>query len=392
MDFLRRIPLAWCNLTHDRRRCLVCVAGVTFAVFLLFVELGFWNALLDSSSLVIDHLNGELVVVSKARESLAQRVTFPRQRLEQARMVEGVKDAYPLYLETLSAMWKNTENEDTLTPISYPIRVIAFDPTQPVFQIDGLSQYQTELVQPSNVLFDKRSKADYGRRGPGVDRELSGHQVHVVGTFTLGTDFTTDGNVIMSEVNYARLFPLPENPATTLSHVDLGVIQLRPGVAVREIQAALRQELPEDVEIYTRAEYARKEQRFWQRATPIGFIFQLGLVMGFIVGAVICYQIVSSDVSDQLAEFATLKAIGYHGWYLNLVVVQEALWLALLGFVPGLCFSLLFYWGLAEWNGLPMRLTFARAGFILALTIGMCVVSGMFAVRKVQTADPAEVF
>jgi putative ABC transport system permease protein len=111
-----------------------------------------------------------------------------------------------------------------------------------------------------------------------------------------------------------------------------------------------------------------------------------------VVGMVICYQVLSSDVADHLAEYATLKAIGYPNRYLGMVVLQEALLLAVAGFVPGLACSWLLYQLLSALTDLPMELTWFRIGFVLFLTIVMCAASGLLALRKALEVDPAEVF
>jgi putative ABC transport system permease protein len=110
------------------------------------------------------------------------------------------------------------------------------------------------------------------------------------------------------------------------------------------------------------------------------------------VGVIICYQILFTDVVDHLPQFATLKAIGYHGGFLVRVVLGESLCLALLGFVPGLGLSAVLYAMVDALTGLPMVLTVWRGGLVLALTVAMCLLSGLIAVRKVVAADPADVF
>jgi putative ABC transport system permease protein len=131
---------------------------------------------------------------------------------------------------------------------------------------------------------------------------------------------------------------------------------------------------------------------FWQSSTPTGFVFTLGLIMGFVVGVVICYQILSTDVADHLPEYATLKAIGYTDRYLTGVVLREGLLLALLGYLPALGLSWLLYRLLGAWTGLPLVMTAGRAGFVLLLATVMCAFSGFLALRRVRAADPAEVF
>jgi putative ABC transport system permease protein len=387
-----RVPLAWLNLAHDKRRLLVRVLGVAFAVFLMFVELGFYNALLDAPVQLIQQFNGEIIVVSKARYAMGIKEPFTTHRLAQACMARGVRAAYPVYLEYTASWWKDTGVSEAKRPSSLLIRVIAFNPDQPVLSNPDVNAHRADLKILYNVMLDRKSKRPYGVVEPGIDRELAQHTVHVADTFKLGTDFTSDGSVVMSDLTYAHLFPNELAPDATLSLADVGVVRIEPGSDVETVRRAVREILPDDVNVYTKEEFIQVERTYWRKATPVGFIFQFGLFMGFIVGSVICYQIISTDVAEHLPEYATLKAIGYGDWFLSTVVLREALWLAVLGFVPGIALSWLLYHGLDAWVGLPMRLTPLRILLILALTTAMCVASGLLALRKVRTADPAEVF
>lgn len=174
--------------------------------------------------------------------------------------------------------------------------------------------------------------------------------------------------------------------------MDVGLVKLAAHADAAAVKSALRSALPDDVAVLTLEEFVEQEKDFWGNTTPIGFVFGLGMVMGFIIGAGICYQILSSDVGDHQAEYATLKAIGYRNRHLTWVILQEALLLAVLGFLPGIALGWLLYAAVAGWTGLPMRLTLARSLLILVLTLLMCALSGVIALRKVHTADPAEVF
>jgi putative ABC transport system permease protein len=384
---LQRVPLAWLNLTHDKWRFLTSLAGVTFAVVLMCMELGFWNALLDSVAELIGRFGGELVIVNKTRYSLLVPETFPRDRIYQALGAEGVGHAWPLYIENNFSLYKNLQSKKPDESPTHAIRVLGFNPHAGVLNIPEAAAHARELMLPDTVLLDVQSRPYFGRYKPDLRPELAGRSIHVVGAFSLGTDFLASGTLATSEDNFARLLPMRD-----LGQVDVGIVKLRPGADRAAVLAALRARLPDDVVVMTREAFTRQEQRFWQSSTPIGFIFLVGLVMGFVVGVVICYQILSADVTAHLREFATLKTIGYHDRYLTWVVIQEALWLSLVSFVPGVALSLLLYGVLEEWTGLPMRLTVGRGAFVLALTIGMCLLSGLFAIRKVKSADPAEGF
>ncbi|MFL5342672.1 MAG: ABC transporter permease DevC [Gemmataceae bacterium] len=399
MPLTKRVPVAWLNLTHSVRRFLLSVLGISFAVVLMLVELGFWRALLDSQTALINSVDADLFLVPASMSTITDGQTLPLTRIDQARAVPGVGWAQPLYLRDFPFVWKNREDVGVL---QWPIRVIAFqpDPAHPAFREDrmpGFAASQALLRPPRTALLDERSKSVYDAvkswrdGGPppiGVEREIGGKTVRIVGFFRLGTDFTTDGNLLMSAENLPDFLPERE----PLQAMTLGLVKLADGADPGTVREAVRRVMPPDTRVLTRSELAGEETGFWTNSTPVGFIFTLGLAVGFIVGVVICYQILSTEVTDHLAEFATLKAIGYHDRYIAGVVLQEALLLSLLGFAAGLALGWPLYLVLQDKTGLPMTVTLGRAGLILALTVLMCVVSGFLALRRVRTADPAEVF
>lgn len=387
-----RIPLAWKNLTHDRRRLLAAVAGIGFAVVLMFMQTGFKNALFDSTVQVLEKLDADLVLVARARYALPANQTFNIGRIYQARSCEGVLAAYPLYIERPRAVWKQPGAR------GYPIRVLACDPSEPVLLIPELAAYSEALKQPGAALCDEKNKSVYGppgRRTPwnqwrGVT--LAGRSVRLVGGFRLGTDFANDGNLFMNTENFAKFFPSRRPGGDPLEVVDLGVVKLQRDADPQEVKTRLIERLPNDVAVLTKAEMVARERNFWRRSTPIGYIFMIGTLIGFLVGVVICYQIIHADVGDHLAEFATLKAMGYPNRYFVSFVLAESVYLSLLSFIPGMLLSLGLYAALARWTGLLMILNVPRAASVLLLTLAMCVVSGCLAMRKVLAADPAELF
>ena len=384
---MRRTPLAWLNLTHNRRRLGLALAGVGFAVLLMCMELSFRQALFDSTVAVIRQMNADLIITSRAKYTIIVRETFSRRRLVQARACDAVVGAWPLYIETHRSNLKNRMTGEAL-----PIRVLAYNPDDPVFNNSEVERHLRDLRLPDRVLFDRKSKPEYGPIVPGGEPiELAGHSIEVVGLFSLGTDFANDGNLITSDQTYQRLFPTPggDDP---LDAIDIGLVKLKPGRDSRESQSDLRGRLPDDVVVLTRQEFEDQERRFWETSTPIGYIFWLGTLMGFIVGSVICYQILYTDVADHLPEFATLKAMGYGNRYFVWVILQEAVLLSLLGFVPGVASSEIICRVVAMLTGLKVGVHAATALVVLLMSVTMCVVSGCLTVRKVMEVDPADLF
>jgi putative ABC transport system permease protein len=172
----------------------------------------------------------------------------------------------------------------------------------------------------------------------------------------------------------------------------MGIVSVSPGADVAKVRQLVDDILDDRVLVRTRLEFRSQEVRFWDESTPIGIIFAAGKVIGFVVGMVICYQVIYSDISDHMPEFATLKAMGYSTAYFLRLIVVEAVLLSLIGFVPGMLVSLGLYSVLSESTGLLLSMTWESVGFVLALTLGMCIASGLLAVRKLLAADPANLF
>ncbi len=397
MTHSHKTPLAWKNLTHDWRRLTVAVAGIAFAVLLMFTQVGFQNALFDSQVKLIDDLQGDFFIVSKAKYTLAAEKRFSISRIHQARSCSGVSGAYPIYWElTTSVLRQIHEGQGNR---GYPIRSLGFFLDDPIFKSQRIVDQVARLRAPGTALFDVKSKPEKFNFPRQDDvalsqelTELGGKKLTLVGTFDLGTDFAHDGNLVMSAESFADYFPYRKRFGDPLSVVDVGAIHRLPDFSHDEVLGRLRQTLDGDVEILTRADFRAQEIGFWDKSTPIGTVFLAGKLIGFVVGMVICYQVIYSDIADHMPEFATLKAMGYSPAYFIRLIVVEALLLSLVGFVPGAMVSRVLYGWLAGQTGLLMQMSGYSLMFVLLTTMAMCVASGLLAVRKLLAADPATLF
>lgn len=393
----RKTPLAWKNLTHDWRRLAVAIAGIGFAVLLMFTQVGFQNALFDSQVKLIDDLQGDIFLTNKAKFMLAAEKRFPIMRLNQARSCSGVKGAYPLYSElTLSKLRTIEQGRGNR---GYPLRSLGYNIGDPVFRSADVKRQELRLRAPGAALIDVKSKQNKFpfdmSSSDSLEQynvELAGKRLSLVGTFDLGTDFAHDGNLVMSAETFADHYPHRKRFGDPLSVIDIGVVHVLPGFSVEEVRDNIAKTIANDVHVFTRDEFRREEVKFWDKSTPIGTVFLAGKIIGFVVGMVICYQVIYSDIADHMPEFATLKAMGYTTGYFIKLIITEALLLSLIGFFPGAAVSWVLYNFLAHNTGLQMYMSFDSLLFVLITTIVMCIASGMLAVRKLLAADPASLF
>lgn len=386
MALTRRIPLAWLQLTAEKLRLLAAVAGIAFAVMLMLMQLGFRDALVESATLLHERMDGEVVLINPLYEYLLVTRSFPEARLSQSLGLDGVAAVTPIYFT--QAVWKNPD-----TGFEHQVEIVGVAPDASTLLIPEVVRDLPKIRMPDVVLADERSRqaqfgpiAQWFARGPVVS-EVNGRRVTVAGIFALGTGFGVTGRLITSDANFLRIVP------TRRAHmIDIGLIKLKPGVAPEQVRDRLAQALPADVRVLTREQFAENERNYWLTNSPVGFIFNLGTFMGLIVGAVIVYQILYSDVSDHLSEYATLKAMGFSDLRLFLVVIRQALILTVLGFPPGLLIAAALYALTFRATMLPIEMTTVRVLSVLVMTVGMCSISAMFALRKLRSADPAEIF
>ncbi len=382
------IPLAWRNLTESKRRLAASLAGTAFAVTLMFMENGFRNALLDSMVNLIERFDCQLVIASRTLYTLAAPYSFPLRRIDEAKAVEGVTTGGPIYAETRRTRWRHPA-----TGLRHRICVFAYSPDDDLLDIEALRLARSDWSADGAVMADILSKTDlYGPFTTGLVSELTGRQVRIVGTYALGTNLQTEGTLVLSDRTFLRIFPDRLGATVGDRLVTLGLLRVRPDSDLAKVRAAVESRLPPDVRVFTKAQFIDKEREFWNKVAPIGTVFLIGVVMGFIVGMVICYQVLFSDISERLGEFATLKAMGYSNLRLAAVILMQAVYLAVMGFALGLGVTLPLFGWVHGATGLPMRLEGQETLLIFGLTVAMCVTSGAYAARQVFTTDPATLF
>jgi putative ABC transport system permease protein len=380
------LRLAWRQLRAEKTRLASAIAGVMFACVLVFMQLGFRSALFDSATALLQSLRADVFLMHPLTTASFKPETFPRSRASQALALPEVQAAVPVYLA--QASWRNPE-----TGVRRAVQLIGFDTEAGVMDFPGLAPLVDALKRPDTVAFDRRSRPEFGdvakllaERGP-FEAQIGNRLMEVAGLVEIGPSFGADGNVVLSEVNFRRLVKERQ-----VSAVDLVAIKLAPGADVEATKRRLAELLPRDVIVLSQPELVAWERRYWEEATPIGFIFAFGSLMGLVVGMVIVYQILFSDISSHLREYATLKAMGYSGWYLGRAVLSAALILAVLGFLPGFALSAFLYDVIGKGTFLPLDMDAERAAAVFGMVFAMCGTAGLLAMRKLRDANPADMF
>jgi putative ABC transport system permease protein len=384
---LGRTPLGWLQLVHHPMRFMMALAGVAFAVILVFMQLGFMNMLFDTTVMFHRQLKADIVLVNPAARNLLDSRTFPRRRLIQALGVEGVADGEALHIGQVN--WVKPGTNDRGNILAFGVRN-DFD----AFKTPGVSGQMAALSVPGAALFDTGSRGDFRafsqsiRDGAQPFTEVAGKVITFEGTFRLGASFGSEGAIIVSDQTFFAIAPRA-NPGTP----NIGLIRVLPGHDPVEVARRIATVVAgQDVKVMTIDQFITTSRNFLARESPIAYIFTFGVIMGFVVGVVIVIQILSTDVQDHLPEYATFKAMGFSNVRLLGVVYEQSAILTVFGFLPGLAAALGLYELVKTGVSMPISMPLSRVAMVFAMTAVMCLIAGTIALRRVRKADPAEVF
>ena len=381
-----RLPIGWLQLSHSMMRLAAAVAGVAFADILVLMQLGFLGALTESVRFPYLQMDADVLLSASDMNTLADGSPLPRQRMFEALAIPGVRSATPIYFAKID--WKQPDG--TIRTLD----TFGIDPSQPTFRAPAINASLDLLKLPDVALIDRRTRnvpravfAGITETSPLVF-EAKGRTLTVAGTFDIGGGFSADGYLVVSDQTFLKLFP--QRAAGAPNHI---LLRLDPAADRAAVLDALRQHLPAyDTIARTVEEAAAKEIAFQTTQRPVGIVFGFGVVIGILVGCIIVYQVLSTDVADHIREYATFKAIGYPQSFFIGIVFEEALILAVFGFIPGLLVALALYAAVSSATGLPLFMTPARAILVLAGTMLMCALSGAVATRRLAKANPADLF
>jgi len=379
------VPVAYLQLKKHPRRLLIAVAGLVMSSLGILGQMGFEDSLFRSATRLFDELDADLVVISPQYQFMVLPATFSERRLFQALSVSGVHSFSSIRLGV--APFKNP-----VTRINRSVYVVGVAGSGRVFTNTDWEQKVRALDAPDAVIFDRRSRPEFGPigdlfgTGP-VRTEIGDHQVRIVNLVEMGASFSADGTAIVSDDGFSRLFPR-RRPGL----IDLGLIHLQPGASPARVLDDLRSALPGDVTVLTHETMNRREQAYWRGTTPAGFIFKTILIISLLVGCVSAYQILYSDVAENLRQYATLKALGYPDSYFLWLTFEKAWLLSSIGYPLGFLLAQVVYLSATHLTLVPLVMTTGRTIGVYAIMLAASSAAGLLAIQRLRHADLSELF
>ena len=387
-NILNDLPLAWLQLKRQPVKYLVAIAGIGFAALLMYMQIGFQSGLLTSSTTFYAALDADLILISPKTVSSGSFSQFPQSQLFRANGYQEVETVVPMYVTNITAQKLGGQKPTSL-------RIIGYDPEAKALNVDAINEQSDKLKTAGYALFDTEGNSRTGPVAKAI--EENGYQFltlynltqtfRTVGLFGLGSTFAADSNIITSPGTAIQLAD-----QLNFGEISLGLIKVNDQKSLPKLQRTLTELYDGEIQVLTKDELIAQEQNYWNTSSSFGVVFGFGTFMGVIVGGVMVYQVLYTDVTDHLKEYATLKAMGFSNQFILGIVIQEAILLGVSSFIPSTLVSAGMYAFLTSASGISIQMTHQKIGLVGALTVGICAASAAIAVNKLRDADPASVF
>ena len=285
-----RINLALKNISDNKAKALLSIAGLGVAIILMFMQLGFRGAVENTATTIYEKMDFDLLVRSPNYLHLVAADRVPRTTLDEIAGQNQIAEVAPFHASL--ALWENPSgsiSDQSGESATRGIVMIGIDPSIKTFQIDPRKGKWDldQLTSSEYILIDQKSFPEYGpknknqfeREDIGVEAKVSGMPVKIAGLFKMGSGLTANGAMIVNEQGFDRLLPIDSR-----RFVSMGLIRLEQDLPERKRKEIARKlenrfRAPDGkplVEVLTRREVYRRELKRWLGETPIGFVFTLG--------------------------------------------------------------------------------------------------------------------
>ncbi|MDX1976349.1 MAG: FtsX-like permease family protein [Pseudanabaenaceae cyanobacterium bins.68] len=366
------------NLLEDIPRFLVAQVGILFAVSLVTIQTGLQSGFTQSTSKLIEQAQADLWLADPALEHIGLTLPFSEDHLAKVKQISGVAQAEGMVLRT--GIWQS------LPPVKIAaVTLIGAEPQGLLYQgLIAKSGSFANLSQANSLLVDQSSLNALRLNSIGDRGKLNQTSIQLVGIATKSQTIVFD-NMVFTSLKNARTYL---GNSISFNYI---LIKAQPNQDLEQLRSRLSQISP-NLKVFTPRQLINLTQTYWQERSGIGFILGLGAGVGIVVGMVVVSQILYASVADHLKQFATLKAMGASDQFLYRIILEQSLWMAILGYVPGMSLCV----GLSIWTaasqGITILITPGSAIAVLGITIIMCSTSALFAIQKVMRVDPAIVF
>jgi len=373
------VTVAAANLLEHRLRLAAALSGIAVALFLLIMQISVLDAARAEVTLLFDDLNFDIVIVPDTYQFLLSFDTVDRIVLDIARATGDVADTFGLNVGVVH--WIQLPSKQ----MAYNFLIGLDDPGTFVRDREIRDGWPS-LTTPQSILADRYSQPSVGPVTVGTNVEINGERLTVTGQFKLGLFFYAEGAAIVRNNNFTRL------DGRDPHSISMGLIRLNRGVSPAKAKADLIRALPSDTLVFTRSELLDSERAYFLSTKPIGIMIYISMMIACLVAVVIIVQVLSTEVSNRMKEYAVLKAMGANVAFVYGIGLAQAAILGLGGLLPAALLGMLVLGFIQHETHLPTAVGFSLTVQMVAITLILAGAASAAIVRRVHSANPAELF
>jgi putative ABC transport system permease protein len=376
------LTLASRNLFHDRIRLIATVVGIVFSIVLVTVQLGVFLSFERMITMMIDHAQADVWIAPAGTKSFEGSALLAGRERFEALSVDGVAELTSVVVGYAS--WRNPKGGASMPIFLVGASVGASSNSAGLRPWNVVEGRVDDLSMPDAVAIDRSYAEQLGVSEIGGAAEIGNQKARVVAITKGIRSFTTTPQVFTSLERARAYLGVPSSKANYF------MVRVAPEADLAVVRSRLAAGLS-DAEVLTPAEFRHRSRVFWLFDTGAGAALLGSAILGIIVGTIIVAQTLYSSIKDHLKEFATLRAIGSSRVYILKVILIQALLSAVIGFSIAAAIGLALVNATAD-AALPVVMTPELMVGLFGLTLAMCAIAAVSAIRVVTRIDPAMVF
>lgn len=372
MTIRSALALLW----RDRRHLTLALAGVVFAVVLLALQAGLLLGSLRAASGLVDRTDAAVWVTAPGLRTLAASPPLPEAVYYRLRTLPDVARVRRLIVRP--GTWDNPTGGRT------PVTVVGFDLDAGLGRPWRLAAgTPAALHLPETVAVDASTLGRLGLTPQRRTAVLGGHRARAL-VITRGIRPVDDRPFVFTSLANARRYTdLAEN------HASAFLIQPAAGVGAVSLRDAIRAAIP-TVAAFTRDDVRQRVGAVRLFASTAGTTLLLAACLGLLVGGLTVGYALMAATRDHLADYVAWGAEGVPCTLVRRAIQVQAVAVALAGSLLGIAVSLGAA-ALANGDGTVIALPWRLAAGIGVLVLGMCLVAGNVAGRRVLRLDGSDI-
>lgn len=363
-------------LFHDRASALGSIAGVVAIVFLVGQQLAIFFGLIGFTSSLVENSGADIWILSKNSNNVNSSLSLPMAYRDRVAGVEGILWVEPLV--TGGGLFKRRDgNTQAVQVIGIRMPRMAGGPNR---YTEGSGEV---LLDGESISVDRRDLPVYGDPCIGDVFEINGKRVRIA-AITQGQRGFSGSQVFTNIENARAVTGLRNDRCSSL------LVKAEEGFDVPELVRLLKQALPR-TEVFTAQNLSISTRLYYLKNTGIGYSFGFTTLICALVGLVIIALTMYTNVLSKSRDYAMLRALGARRRDILWIVFLQSLYIAVIGILAGFTLLAGFLNGTRD-SALPSYLPWIVPPVHALVTLALCLLGSILAMRKAVNIEPASTF